>query len=165
MRMIFITLIGIVVAMTSTANSQPASEEQAVRSVITGFEEAWNKHDMDAMASLFTNDAEWVAAVGWWWRGLPEVKRGFVAIHATMFKNTPFHADSVSIRFPTPDTAIAIVTGNTGSFVAPDGTRVAGKKDRLSIFMVKHKGHWLIASGQNTAIVPEAQQYDPIPRE
>jgi hypothetical protein len=44
-----------VMAMTSTANSQPASEEQAVRSVITGFEEAWNKHDVDAMASLFTN--------------------------------------------------------------------------------------------------------------
>ena len=163
MRMIFV-LFGIVMAMTNTANSQSASEEQAVRNVIAGFEEAWNKHDMNAMASLFTNDAEWVAVVGWWWRGLPEVKRGFVAIHATMFKNTPFHVDSVSIRFPTGDTSIAIVTGSTGSFVAPDGTRVAGKKDRLSIFMVKHEGRWLIASGQNTAINPEAQQYNPVGR-
>jgi hypothetical protein len=89
------------------------------------------------------------------------VKSGFAGIHRTLFKNTPFFVESVSIRFPTLDTAIAIATGRTGSFTAPDGAEVPGKKDRLSIFLVRSGGRWLIAGGQNTAIIPEAQQYDP----
>jgi uncharacterized protein (TIGR02246 family) len=53
-----------------------SSDEQSVRQVATANEQAWNKHDMDALAPLFTDDAEWVNIVGMWWRGLPEVKLG-----------------------------------------------------------------------------------------
>jgi uncharacterized protein (TIGR02246 family) len=52
--------------MTNRAEARSANEEQAVHAVVRAFEKAWNAHDMDAMAALFTEDAEWVAVVGWW---------------------------------------------------------------------------------------------------
>jgi len=138
------------------------TDHDAVRDIVVAFESAWNKHDPDQFAALLTDDAEWVNVVGWWWRGQSNVRRGFEWIHEVLFKNTPWHADSISIRFPTPDTAVAIATGTTGSYTTPDGSVVAGKRDRLSIVVVKRSGHWLIASGQNTEINPEAEQHNPV---
>jgi uncharacterized protein (TIGR02246 family) len=147
--------------MTMTSDSS-AREEDAVREMIVAFETAWNNHDPDRMSALLTEDAEWVNIVGWWWRGQPSVKRGFGWIHEVLFKNTPWHADTISIRLTTADTAIASITGTTGSYTTPDGTAVTGKRDRLTMFAVKRAGRWLIASGHNTEINPEAEKHDPL---
>ena len=94
----------------------PTTEQDAVRDIVVAFETAWNRHDPDRFAALLAEDAEWVNVVGWWWRGQSNVKRRFEWIHQVLFKNTQWCADSISIRFPTPDTAIAVVTGTTGSY-------------------------------------------------
>jgi uncharacterized protein (TIGR02246 family) len=147
--------------MTNAVAVNAASDEQAVRQVVAAYEEAWNKHDMDAMASLFTEDIEWINIVGWWWRGLAEVKRGYVWIHEVLFRNTPFHVDSCSVRIVAPGTAISVITWSKGSFVTPDGRQVPAGKDRMSLFVVKRGSRWLIAGGQNTTIDPEARQFNP----
>jgi uncharacterized protein (TIGR02246 family) len=147
--------------MTNPLRADPSHEQQAVRAVVSAFEDAWNTHDPDAIAALLTEDAEWVNVVGWWWRGQSGVRQGFAWIHEGMFKSTPWHANSVSVRFPTPDTAIAIVTGTTGKFTSPIAGDQPGKRDRLSFFMVKRQG-WRIVSGQNTEINPDAEPHDPV---
>jgi uncharacterized protein (TIGR02246 family) len=138
-----------------------SSDEQSVRQVATAYEQAWNKHDMEALASLFTDDAEWVNIVGMWWRGLPEVKRGHQWIHEKLFQKTTIHIDSCSVRFLTRETSASVVTWSKGSFVTPDGKQVPEGKDRMSLFLVRRAGRWLIASGHNTTINAEAQQHDP----
>lgn len=138
-----------------------SSDEQSVRQVATAYEQAWNKHDMDALAPLFTDDAEWVNIVGMWWRGLPEVKRGHQWIHEKLFQTTAIHIDSCSVRFLTREIAASVVTWSKGSFVTPDGKQVPEGKDRMSLFLVKRARRWLIASGHNTTINAEAQQYNP----
>jgi uncharacterized protein (TIGR02246 family) len=144
--------------MTKTA----VSEHEAVGKLIAAFEAAWNEHDADAMAALLTEDAEWVNTVGWWWRGKPSVRMGWEWIHRGVFSKTEWHANSVSIRFITTDTTIASITGTTGSYTLPNGTIVPGKRDRLSVFLVKRDGRWLIASGQNTEINLEAEKLNPV---
>jgi uncharacterized protein (TIGR02246 family) len=161
MTLICLLFVGSMMAMTNTIAGDSASNEQTVRQVATAYEDAWNKHDMDAMASLFTEDAEWVNIVGMWWRGLSEVKRGHQWVHEALFKNTPIHIDSCSVRLVTPGTAISIVTWSKGSFITPEGKQMPEGKDRMSLFLVKRGGRWLIASGHNTTIIPEAQQYNP----
>jgi uncharacterized protein (TIGR02246 family) len=148
--------------MITMVDVVPTTEQGAVREIVVAFEAAWNRHDPDRFAALLAEDAEWVNVVGWWWRGQSNVKRGFEWIHQVLFKNTPWRVDSISIRFPTPDTAIAAVTGTTGSYTTPDGAAVPGKRDRLSIVAVKRSGRWLIVSGQNTEINPEAEQHNPV---
>jgi uncharacterized protein (TIGR02246 family) len=138
-----------------------SSDGESVRQVAAAYEQAWNKHDMGALASLFTDDAEWVNIVGMWWRGLPEVKWGHQWIHEKLFQNTAIHIDSCSVRLLTLETAASVVTWSKGSFVTPDGKQVPEGKDRMSLFLVKRAGRWLIVSGHNTTINAEAQQYDP----
>jgi hypothetical protein len=53
------------------------------------------------------------------------------------------------------------VTWSKGSFVTPEGKQMPEGKDRMSLFLVKRGDRWLIASGHNTTIISEAQQYNP----
>ena len=151
--------------MTSFVEAPSDDRNKAVHALLEAFEAAWNRHDAAAMAAFLTEDAEWVNVVGWWWRGKSRVQQGWDWIHRVLFKNTEWHADSVATRFPTSDTAIISITGTTGPYMLPDGTAVPIKRDRISIFMVKHVEGWLIAAGQNSEINPEAEHLNPVKAE
>lgn len=141
------------VSQTSTIRNMIAmTDEQSVRQVVDAYEQAWNKHDVDAMTSLFTDDIEWINIVGMWWRGLPEVKRGYVWIHETMLKNVPIHQDSCSVRLVTSGIAISVVTWSKASFVTPGGEQMPEGKDRMSLYLVRLGDRWLITGGHNTTI-------------
>jgi uncharacterized protein (TIGR02246 family) len=144
-----------------TIDATTAADEQSVREVVTAYEEAWNRHDVDAMTSLFSEDIEWINIAGMWWRGLPEVRRGYEWIHQTMLRNVPIHIDSCSIRFLTLEAALCVVTWKKGAFVTPDGKHAPEGKDRMSLYLLKTGNRWLIAGGHNTTINLEAQQLDP----
>jgi uncharacterized protein (TIGR02246 family) len=155
MKKIAVGLVMLVMTITNSAIANTGDDEQAVRKVLASFDEAFNRHDADAVAALFTDDAEFINVSGMWWRGKAEIKRGTAFVLANIFQNTTLQTDSVSARFPTRDTAIAVVAQHTvGSFVLPDGTRIASRNNRLSYFLVKAGGRWLIAGGQNTEITP-----------
>jgi uncharacterized protein (TIGR02246 family) len=157
MRRIFISLLLMagVIAATNIIVARSASDEQAVRKVLASFDEAFNSHNADAAAALFTEDAEFINVAGMWWRGRAEITRGTAWVLANIFQNTRLQTDSVSVRFPERDTAIGVVTQHTvGSFVLPDGTRISGTNNRLTYVLVKRASRWLIVSGQNTEIRP-----------
>jgi uncharacterized protein (TIGR02246 family) len=93
---------------------------------------------------------------GSWWHGQAEHRCGTTWAHAHVFKNAHGHIGAVVVRFSTKDTAVAIFTHDLENFVLPDGTRNPGGNHRLSFFLVKYEGRWLITSGQNTEIKPGA---------
>ncbi len=159
MRVLFLSLLGILMALTKIASVGAPSEDDSVRKVVTDYEDAWNKHDADAILRLFTEDADWVNVAGSWWHGQAEHRRGTTWVHEHVFKNARGHIGTVFVRFTTQDTAVAIFTHDVESFVLPDGSRNPGGNHRLSFFLVKRQGHWLITSGQNTEIKPGA--HDP----
>ena len=53
-----------------------------VRSVTSSFFDAWNRHDVSAMAALYTDDAQVVNSLGLWWHGVTEVERGLGQMNA-----------------------------------------------------------------------------------
>jgi ketosteroid isomerase-like protein len=74
-----------------------ATEETAIRQVVKDSETAWNKHDMNAFADLFTDDAEWVNVVGMVWRGKAEIKKAHQVMHETYFKNRSVWLDDMTV--------------------------------------------------------------------
>jgi uncharacterized protein (TIGR02246 family) len=155
MKKIAVGLVILIMTITNPAMANTANDEQAVRKVLASFDEAFNRHDADAVAALFTEDAEFINVAGMWWRGKAEIRRGTAFVLANIFQNTTIQTDSVSVRFPTRDTAIAVIAQHTvGSFVLPDGTRIASTNNRLTYFLVNAAGRWLITGGQNTEIRP-----------
>ena len=42
--------------------------------VSSAFTAAWNRHDMAALAAVFTPDAQFVNVVGLWWKSRAEIE-------------------------------------------------------------------------------------------
>jgi uncharacterized protein (TIGR02246 family) len=129
-------------------------DEVAVRAVTSGFVAAWNRHDIEAFARLFADDADFVNVIGLWWRGREEIKKAHEALHATRMKNSVLEELDAVVRFPRPDVAVVHqrweLTGDTGL----DGITLPPRRGILTFVLERTGPEWLIISSQNTDIVP-----------
>ena len=89
MKNIVIGLVVLAMVVTSPVIAKTTDDDQAVRNVLASFDEAFNRHDADAVAALYTDDAEFVNVAGMWWRGRAEIKRG-TAFLRIFFKTLQF---------------------------------------------------------------------------
>ena len=55
-----LTSVVLTSTFTNAVVANSGSNEQAVRKVLASFDEAFNRHDADAVSALFTDDAEFV---------------------------------------------------------------------------------------------------------
>jgi uncharacterized protein (TIGR02246 family) len=138
------------------------SDEQAIRAVVEGYQASWNRHDMAALAELFTDDAHWINIVGMHWPGKSAVATSHETYHRTFFQNTDIKIADVEFRTIAPDVAVAVVLLEVGPFTPPDGVPRPESEDRLSLVLTKRNGRWRIAHGHNTVINPAAQPFDPV---
>jgi uncharacterized protein (TIGR02246 family) len=123
-----------------------------VRRVAAAFFDAWNRHDVSAMAALYSEDAQVVNSLGLWWRGVDEVERGLGQMNAIGPSLIP---DSMSARLLTQDTALCIVDYTVGSFTRPGGQTMPEQKALSTFVMVKAESGWVIAAAQTTAVNAE----------
>jgi len=132
-----------------------AGDSKDVTGVAAVFVKAWNVHDMDALANLFASDAEFINVVGMWWHSRDAIRQAHVYSHQTIFKTSVLAADSTTVKFITPDIAIAYMTWTLTGHLTPDGKPGPPRHGILSLVM-KHEGkYWLVQSAQNTDIVPD----------
>ena len=143
------------------AVSEYSVTEEVVVSVVKGYCEAWNAHDMKALAELFVDDAHWINIVGMHWRGKPAVVAGHAAYHQTFFRTTGIEMADVEIREISPDVAAAVILLKVEPFTPPDGITRPSSEDRLSLILTKRSGRWRVAHGHNTVIDHGAQRFDP----
>jgi uncharacterized protein (TIGR02246 family) len=147
-------------------NLQAVSEysvaEEAAGSVVKAYCEAWNSHDMKALAELFVDEAHWINIVGMHWPGKPAVIAGHAAYHQTFFQTTGIEMADVEIREISPDVTAAVILLKVDPFTPPDGITRPSSEDRLSLILTKRSGRWLIAHGHNTVIDHGAQRFDPV---
>lgn len=142
--------------------SPSLSDEESLREVITGYCAAWNRHDMKALAELFTDEAQWVNIVGMHWTGRTAIAAAHDAYHRTFFKATDIEAAEIEVREIAPSVAIAVVLLKVGPFTPPDGVLRPQSDDRLSLVLTRRAGRWRIAHGHNTVIDPGARRFDPV---
>lgn len=140
-------------------------DDQAVRKIVAGVEEAWNAHDMPALAKLFREDAEWVNKVGMYWRGREEVMLAHRAFHETIFKNHRVQTNALETRSIAPGVAVAVVEETCDGFMAPDGRAWPKARNLLSYVLVKGPEGWKIAHGQNSEVDELAAKHDPVKKD
>ena len=129
-----------------------SNDEVGVHAVVTGFEDAWNRHDMDAMAKLFATDADFVNVIGMRWVGREEIKKAHAASHATLFKTSTLKIGESTIRFLKPDVATARSVWTLSGLSSADGQVAATRTGILTDVLVRTDGNWLIVLTQNTDI-------------
>jgi len=139
-----------------------ATDESAVRTIVAEFANTWNRHDMNAMHALDTEDVEWINVTGNHWRGKASVFKGHDTIHRTIFAKTSMSVLGLTVRPIGMDVALAVATMMFGPVISPTGQTAPELKTRGTFMAVKRAGIWKIAHFQNTTVDPDAEKDDPI---
>jgi len=147
----------------SLANSAPrpdhSADTKAIRNVEARWQDAWNRHDMVALADLFTEDADFITVIGKWCKGKKEFYDYRVRLHQVMFKDSIWKTTDTQVRFLSPELAIVHVNWTITGDRNADGTSRPNSRDGIfTQVMVKHDGQWLITASQNTNIQPVPSQ-------
>jgi uncharacterized protein (TIGR02246 family) len=134
-----------------------AGDEKAVRALVDAFADSWNRHDMQAMHVIDTDDVEWINVKGHDWRGKETVCRGHAAFHKVLAAKVSMRVESAHIRSIAPDVAIAVATMHFSPLLGETGT---GSRSRGSFVAVKRDGVWKFVPFHNTVIDPALEHID-----
>ncbi|MCI0391997.1 MAG: SgcJ/EcaC family oxidoreductase [Acidobacteria bacterium] len=146
----FILALAVQPARTQTKGN--AADRKAIEAIAASFQDAWNRHDMEAMASLVAEDVDYVTVVGarGWEKGREEFKDQHAAVHQTFFKDSVWTTKETHVKFIRPDIAIAHVLWETKGDVVPDRKPGEARRGIFTWVVEKRSGKWLIIAAQNT---------------
>src|ERR1700683_3073991 len=96
-------------AMSAISAIQP---EDAVRDVMVRLREAWDRGDVEAYASLFSEDAQFVTALGTRMHGKKSIAESHREILKTFFKGTKLGGYPNSFRRISPDVILVESAGS-----------------------------------------------------
>jgi uncharacterized protein (TIGR02246 family) len=122
-----------------------AADEAAIRQRRQAALEAWNKHDSQAMAKLWTPDVDQVRSNGTYHSGREGVEKSFTGTLAGVDQNSTIKEESSHIRFLTPDVALQDIV-----VVIADEKRVL--REHSTIVYVKRGGVWMTTAIRTTPI-------------
>jgi uncharacterized protein (TIGR02246 family) len=129
-------------------------EEATIRRMATRFAETWNAHDMDAMAALFAEDADFVNVAGMHWRGRRQIRDEHARLHELQFKNSTLTVERVTVRFLEPGVALAHIEWRLEGDRDSDGTSRPPRSGLASWVLVRKAKEWRIAASHNTDARP-----------
>jgi len=102
------TFVGFVIlgltaaSMAGAFDADPSQDETEIRNAQARQAETWNRHDAKGYASLFTEDADVVNVLGWWWRGRLEIESKLGAAFAFVFRDSALTISEVHVKFLRP---------------------------------------------------------------
>jgi uncharacterized protein (TIGR02246 family) len=136
---------------TAGGSTDRIADEAALADLERRQIEAWG-HDGAAFAATFTEDADFVDVVGGHLRGRQAIAESLQAGFTTFMAGTRLSEPRQrTVRFPAPDVAVVVTSGNC---VLRDGESGCRPED-LSIqtrVAVKRDGRWLLTGFQNNRI-------------
>lgn len=150
-----VSIVGLLICYAVTGNAQSATtheDEEAIKKVIAGTTEAFNKHDAKAFARFYTPDAELVTVRGERMKGAVEIEKGLEAIFATRATAATLKTLDVTIRFIKADVAVAHVTNEMSGVVNAGGQEMPPHRELSIRVLVKQKGTWRVTAFHNTII-------------
>ncbi len=155
-RAVTILCCAAALGMTTEAHAARADDDEEIRAIEAAQATTWNAHDAGAYARLFSDDADVVNVLGWWWKSRAELEQKLGRAFATVFAHSALRVEDVSLRFLSDDLAVAHVRWSMTGAVSPDGS--GGNVPQQGIqtqLLTKTAGHWAISVFQNTNAVPE----------
>jgi uncharacterized protein (TIGR02246 family) len=133
-----------------------SAERRAILELGQALQDAWNRGDAAGYASLFTDDADFVAWNGLHGRGRQAIEHGhrplfdgpLAGSRMDLVDDDPESAPPESLRFVRPDVAIMVIPGVVTlagqSPTGPDHESVQ------TFVLTKDGNHWRVAAFHNT---------------
>lgn len=151
----FTLAVAALLCVWSTSMSQHAppsarvSDREKITAIVSSWQEAWNSHNMHALASLFHDDGIWVLWTGQVWKGRTAIEEGHAAVHRTVFRNSIQREQLEELTFVGRDAAVVrFYSTLTGDERSPDKV----VRSRKVLIVTRRKGIWKVGWGQNTRL-------------
>ena len=165
MRTSILLFAWIIGAPLPAQSQQPGNQEneEAIRSVIRGLDDAWNRGDGEGWADSYTEDGEFINILGTVFDGRRAIEEHHSEILSTTFKGSEVDSHIRRLQWLGPDVAVVDTDFHVRNYarlprrlprIWPDGSM----RHRLKHIMWKREGQWLIIATQNTPMMP------PVPR-
>ncbi len=157
-------IFGMVLTCPVRAHAQEAhmrNDERAIRAVIRGLDDAWNRYDGGGWATHYVDDGEFINILGTVFDGRDAIAEHHSQILTTTFMGSTVESQLRRLRWLHSDAAIVDTDFLVRNFeklprrlprIWPDGSM----RHRLKHVMVKRDGRWLIVATQNTPLMPPA---------
>jgi uncharacterized protein (TIGR02246 family) len=121
-----------------------------IASLIAGWEEAWNAHDVEALAGLVAPDVEFVNVAGLWLRGGKEFFGWHRMIHGTHLCASTWTTRQYRARALRPDLILVHLEWTISGERSADGTPRHPRSGIFSWIVSHDDGRWRIAAAHNT---------------
>jgi uncharacterized protein (TIGR02246 family) len=131
------------------AQNAPGSDEEAIRLVVARYVEARDQRNGQAIAALFTADADQQVSSGEWRKGRDEVVKGTLASSDASGGKRTIAVESV--RFVSSDVAVA-----DGRYDIAASAGAQSRRMWTTLVMVRTGAGWRIAAIRNMLPAPAA---------
>jgi len=150
--MIALLMLAIIVFVTSPVSATQADDENAIRDIQARWDEAWNRNDVKALSSLVAEDVRFVNVAGQVLAGRGQFEALQSRTHAMQFKDSVRTVTDTTIKFLTPDIAVAHVSWGMRGDKDPDGTPRKPRNGVMMQVLMKRNGQWTVVAAQNTNV-------------
>jgi uncharacterized protein (TIGR02246 family) len=148
----FLLFITAATFVSFVATGQNSQDKEAVKKVILAFQEDFNNGNFKHAVEYTTSDWEHINPLGGIDKGRDEILTTVRSVHQTFLKGVSMTIDTMSIRFITPEVAIADVIHKVSTFITPDGVKHENERHIKTYVVVKQKGKWRLTHDHNTII-------------
>jgi uncharacterized protein (TIGR02246 family) len=121
-----------------------ATDSAAIRQVIAGFADSYNRHNAQDVARWFTEDADFTTTRGATTNGRTQIEEHFVPLFAGRLKDVHRYLSVRSMRLLTPDVVSVYIDSDVTGTKTVDGSAVPAHKGLYDWILTKHGGRWLI---------------------
>jgi len=132
-------------------------DEKPIGELIERFMDAWNRHDVHAFATVFSEDADFTNWRGMGATGRSKIEEFHAALFATIFRNSHLGFTDSKIRFIRADVAAVDVRWEMTGALDAQANPMPDRRGLLNFVMSKNAGQWQIIVMHNldlTALPP-----------
>lgn len=142
----------VLVLAVGPLSATQADDEKAIRDLQGRWDDAWNRHDVEALSSLVAEDVRFVNVAGVVLTGRAEFEALQSRTHAMQFKDSVRSVTGTDIKFLTPDIAVTHVRWGMRGDKDPDGTPRQPRHGVMMQVLMKRDGKWAVVAAQNTNV-------------
>lgn len=122
------------------------------------FKEAWKKRDAKKLASLFTEDAEFVNVVGLWWHNRDDIEKAHAYGFKHIFGESELVIRKTTVKFINHEAAVVHARMRLKNQSPKGDVETPSLRQNIFSFVVqKMDDRWLCVSAHNTDIIPGAE--------
>ncbi|WP_227447598.1 SgcJ/EcaC family oxidoreductase [Cognatishimia sp. F0-27] len=123
------------------------------------FAAAWASREGDAIAALFTEDADFVNVTGLWWHGRAAIAKPHDYALKSFFARSELRPGRSETRRLAETVAVQRCRFRLDGQRTPDGQEAGPRHTILTFVLVRQADGWRAASAQNTDVVPGKETF------